>query len=355
MDPQAARALFSLADADELITASGIRTPALRVAKDGRILAEAAYTQRATLAGKPVTGLVDPRRLLALFDDGATIVFQGLQRYWPPITELVADLERELGHPCQANAYLTPPGAQGFATHADTHDVLVLQTEGTKEWELPDEQITELHMSPGRCVYLPTGTRHAARTQESVSLHLTIGINQLTVHGVLRRAFDAALREVADEHLPAGLLDDPAAAREIVEQRLADLRVALAGTEVDALVRRHVESVATTRPPRLAGALLDRVSLATDSEALTDQTRLERRPSALCELRGTAGGERLLVLLADRTIEMPGELVLAMERIAKSDSLTPGDLADVLDPTSRIVLCRRLIRDGLLRISPAGT
>ena len=31
------------------------------------------------------------------------------------LTRLVAELELELGHPCQANAYLTPPGSQGFA------------------------------------------------------------------------------------------------------------------------------------------------------------------------------------------------------------------------------------------------
>ncbi len=32
--------------------------------------------------------------------------------------------------PLQINAYLTPPGSQGFATHYDTHDVFVLQVDG---------------------------------------------------------------------------------------------------------------------------------------------------------------------------------------------------------------------------------
>ena len=47
-------------------------------------------------------------------DDGATVVLQGLHRYWPPLRDLVAQLELELGHPCQANAYLTPPGRAGL-------------------------------------------------------------------------------------------------------------------------------------------------------------------------------------------------------------------------------------------------
>ena len=63
-------------------------------------------------------------------------MFQGLHRYWPPLTRLVAELELELGHPCQANAYLTPPGSQGFAVHSDSHDVFVFQTAGAKQWEV---------------------------------------------------------------------------------------------------------------------------------------------------------------------------------------------------------------------------
>jgi lysine-specific demethylase/histidyl-hydroxylase NO66 len=327
-----------------------MRTPALRVARNGRILSEASYTQQATLAGKPVTGLVDPRRLLALFDEGATIVFQGLQRYWPPVTELIADLERELGHPCQANAYLTPPGAQGFAVHADTHDVFVLQTEGRKDWELHlDHEVEQLVMDPGRCVYLPTGTRHAARTQESVSLHLTIGINQLTVNQVVRRAVDAALRDLPDEHLPAGLIGDPTAAADLVQERLAALADVLRGADATTLVQDRVDAVATTRPPRMPGALLDRVALA-DPDGLSDATLLERRATAFCELRRAPETGRLLVLLGDRTLDVPPELRPALERIQANPTLTPGDLADLLDPTSRIVLCRRLIREGLLQI-----
>ncbi|MFA6299069.1 MAG: cupin domain-containing protein, partial [Nocardioides sp.] len=135
-DPEHLVGLLSMDDADALLTSSAIRTPSVRVARDGAVLPESAYTRGATLAGKPLTGLVDSRKALALFDGGATIVFQGLHRYWPPLTRLVAELELELGHPCQANAYLTPPGSQGFAVHSDAHDVFVFQTAGSKRWEV---------------------------------------------------------------------------------------------------------------------------------------------------------------------------------------------------------------------------
>ena len=130
-EPESLVGRLSLDDVDQLITSSAMRTPQLRLARDGAVLPEASFTRTgATIAGKPLTGLIDVRRTLALFREGATIVFQGLHRYWPPLTELIGTLEAELGHPCQANAYLTPPGAQGFAVHSDTHDVFVFQTHG---------------------------------------------------------------------------------------------------------------------------------------------------------------------------------------------------------------------------------
>ena len=84
--------MLSLAHVDHLLTETAIRTPAVRVAQDGAVLPESSYTRSATLAGKPVTGLVDARKALALFDGGATVVFQGLQRYWSPVGDLVAQL-----------------------------------------------------------------------------------------------------------------------------------------------------------------------------------------------------------------------------------------------------------------------
>ena len=163
-DPEDLVGLLSLDDVDQLLTSSAIRTPSIRLARDGAVLPESSYTRSATLAGKQLTGLVDARKALALFDDGATVVFQGLHRYWPPLTRLVAELELELGHPCQANAYLTPPGAQGFDVHSDSHDVFVFQTAGSKQWEVHTaDGVEDVVLEPGLSMYLPTGTPHAAR------------------------------------------------------------------------------------------------------------------------------------------------------------------------------------------------
>jgi hypothetical protein len=303
------------------------------------------------MAGSPLTGLVDARKVLDLFDGGATVVLQGLHRYWPPLTRLVRELELELGHPCQANAYLTPPGAQGFARHSDTHDVFVFQTHGHKQWEIVegtdgDEVVRQVTLEPGLSMYLPTGTPHSARSQDATSLHVTLGINQLTMRDLLRRLTDQVLAEQRyDAHLPAGYLTDPGLLAEPLTAALADLSGRLGQLDPMAVADERATAFLSERTPALRGGLTDRVVL----DSLDDETVLERRPTAACALR--PGPEKLLVLLGDRSLRMPMRLQAPLEFVAAHDTFRVGDLEPWLDPVSRLVVARRLVREGLLRVA----
>ena len=314
--------------------------------RDGSVLPESGYTRGATLAGRQLTGLVDGRTAVEEFRRGATVVFQGLHRSFPPLVDLISELELELGHPCQANAYLTPPGAQGFAVHTDTHDVFVLQTAGTKQWELhPPEGDEEPLLEPGHVMYLPTGTPHAARAQDTVSLHVTIGINQLTWRGLVERALSSLAAEVPTDHLPAGYLEDPQMLAHQLGRHLSDIADRLRGVDPAAAVEDEVRRFLSSRPPRLEGALVD--GLAVD--AIRDDTLLRRRPGHPCVLVEQRGG-RLTVLLGDRALEVPARIRPALEEVHARSELRPSDLP--LDEHSRLVLARRLVREGLLRIAP---
>lgn len=317
----------------------------MRVARDGSVLPASRYTRTgASLAGEPLTGLVDARRVLELFDGGATVVLQGLHRYWPPLRQLTAELELDLGHPCQANAYLTPPGAQGFAVHSDSHDVFVFQTHGTKLWEVHGEAgPEEVLLEPGLSMYLPTGTPHAARAQDGASLHVTIGINQLTWRGLVRRTLEQVVADMPDGHLPAGYLDRPQDLSAPLAERLRAVADAVAGLDADDAVDREVERFLTSRGTLLSGGLGD-VLAARD---LTEETRLRRRRGKPMVLRPR--GDRVVVLLGDRTLDVPAWLLPWLEQVRDDRELTPADLTD-LDEQSRLVLCRRLVREGLLEV-----
>jgi mannose-6-phosphate isomerase-like protein (cupin superfamily) len=282
-------------------------------------------------------------------EEGATVVLQGLHRYWPPLRDLVAQLELDLGHPCQANAYLTPPGSQGFAVHSDTHDVFVFQTHGHKRWQIHTEgRIDDVLLEPGLSMYLPTGTPHAARAQDAASLHVTLGINQVTWRQLLEQTVHDVLADVPDSHLPGGYLDDPELLVATLRERLDDVADSVRRLDARSVVEQRVERFLATRGTRLRGGLRDVLEVGD----LADDTRLARRPGHPCvlvDVRG-ADGPGLRVLLGDRTLDVPARLRPALEVVRERAELTPGDLAGHLDPQSRLVLCRRLVREGLLRV-----
>ena len=346
-DPATLAGIFGIDHADALITTHALRTPQVRLAQDGQVVDQARYTRKATIAGQPMTGLLDARKTLALFDGGATIIFQGLQRYHEPLRQLVRDLERQIGHPCQANAYLTPPGSQGFALHSDTHDVFTFQTYGSKEWEVHDaDGVHAIHMRPGTCMYLPTGTPHMARTGAGeASLHVTVGINQVTWRDALRdivnRALDADDTQAG--HMPAARFADPEALAAELQGRLAYLATHLHAVDATTEVDRLQTAFETQRQPLLAGGLRD----VLDAPDLDDATELRRRPGGQAVRRDH--DDEIELLLGDRRLTLPARIADALAFVLDADTFTPADVP-VLDAAGSLVLCRRLVREGLLEV-----
>ncbi len=350
-DPADLVGLLSFDDVDELLTATAIRTPAVRLAKDGKVLAQSLYTRRgATLAGQALTGLVDARKVIDLFEDGATVVLQGLHRYWPPLARLVAELELALGHPCQANAYLTPPGSQGFAVHSDTHDVFVFQTHGSKLWEV--------HPAPGD---EGEATRRAARAgPEHVPPHRHPARRPRAGHGVAARD---------DRDQPDHLAHPARPGRPSGPRRRSRAPTATSPPATSTIPTgwpRGWAGACATWPRRWAAPTRRRSptnrpapswrsgaptcaapwSTGCSSTPSPATTELRRRPGKPCVLR--PDGDRLHLLLGDRRMTVPARITDAVERVRTLEAFTPDDLG--LDPESALVLSRRLIREGLLEV-----
>jgi lysine-specific demethylase/histidyl-hydroxylase NO66 len=347
--------LLTLADVDRLITSSALRVPTFRLVKDGTGLPVASYTKSGRIGGVSLTGLADPPRVLRLLDEGATLVLQGAHRYHPPLARFCRELEAALGHPSQVNAYVTPPGARGLAVHHDSHDVFVLQAFGTKHWEIhatPYEQREpqppaprDVVLTPGDALYLPKGTPHSARAQQALSGHLTVGVPATTWRTVLHRALSRALDEaVLDEPLPAGHHRDPASFAEQLRHRLTDLSAHWDKLDAHELAAEFADDFLTKRAPLLGGTLVDRSRLA----SLDDESYVRRRAGSLCELRR---GERLRVLLGDRELRMPSWLEPALRQVAAAPAEFRIRELSSIDAESRLVLVRRLIREGLLEVA----
>jgi hypothetical protein len=241
--------LFSGDAVDELISRRGLRTPFLRVAKGGSTFPDSSFTSPAGV-GATIADQLDDTALWRKFADGATLVLQALHRTWEPVANFSTKLSTELGHPVQANAYITPPQNRGFDDHYDVHDVFVLQIEGTKRWIIhepvhPDplrdqpwtdrrsavaeaakgEAYIDTVLEPGDALYLPRGWLHAAEAQGEVSIHLTLGIHSWTRYALAEHLAQAALAALGDDPemrrtLPFGA-DGPGAEVDVVRERLA--------------------------------------------------------------------------------------------------------------------------------------
>lgn len=258
--------LFSNDAVDELISTRGLRTPFLRVAKNGRTLGDAEFTAPGGV-GAAIRDQLSDDRLLHLFAGGSTLVLQGLHRTWGPLIAFAGQLGADLGHPVQVNAYVTPAQSTGFSSHYDVHDVFVIQIAGEKRWQIREpvltnplrtqpwegrrdavtrasqaEPLLDVTLTPGDVLYLPRGYLHAATALGAISTHLTIGIHAWTRHHLLDRLMTYAVARLADDpdvrrSLPMGIdwnQDDPvpAADFDVVRERLIAILAAAAPADV---------------------------------------------------------------------------------------------------------------------------
>jgi lysine-specific demethylase/histidyl-hydroxylase NO66 len=337
--------------------------------RDGEVVDPATWTRRARTGATTMDDLVDAGRLLEHYATGATVVLQSMQRWFAPVSRFCRDLEGVLTHPVQANAYLTPPGAAGLAAHHDTHDVFVLQLHGSKHWivrepvvdaPLPRHRcdhalaearpiLFETTLRPGSCLYLPRGVVHAARAQEGSSLHLTIGVLAVTAYDVVRRVTDMAADVPAlRRSMPAGWARDRTVAARVVKDVLTELVELLERVDADEVAEHLTIRHHRARQPLLHGQLLELDALA----SILDDTVVRRRDGLV--LTRHVDGDVLRLRAGDRTLELPAILAPAVDRLLDGVPCRVGDLADVLDAPSRLVLVRRFVREALLRTGGAA-
>ncbi len=343
-----------------------LRAPFFKVVKQGRTVDR--VTRSAVAGSRTITDLVDGDAVAAAYAEGSTLVLQSLHRMWPPVGALCRSLAGELGHQTQCNAYVTPAGsARGFDFHHDTHDVFVLQVEGSKHWQVhapvielpvksqprsgaglvPDGQapVLDVVLHPGDCLYLPRGFVHAAETTDKPSVHLTIGIVTTTWHDVLADALgtfgpdDLTLRRALPVRA-AGPVDAAAEAADLLK-RATDWLASLDPAAVAGLLEQRL---ARAEPMEPLGVMAQAAAAA----GLGPHTPLRPRQGIGAAI--AVRGDRVELTSRAATLSLPAVatrlLAAALAGPGTPETYVAGD-ADC-DVADALVVVRRLLREGVL-------
>jgi lysine-specific demethylase/histidyl-hydroxylase NO66 len=349
---------------DELVSKRGLRTPFLRVAKNGATLADRTFTAPGGV-GAGIADQVSDDKLVRLFADGSTLVLQALHRVWPPILEFCQRLAAELGHPVQANAYVTPPQNQGFSAHYDVHDVFVLQIEGEKRWRIhrpifesplrdqpwadrkahvekqaQEPPLIEALLRPGDCLYLPRGYLHAATALGGVSTHLTLGVHVWTRYALAEQLMHQALQALANNpavraSLALGIdVADPTELRQDVELVTAALADAVKHADIDQMSEALLRNARSNQRAEPVGPLKQ----LRDADVITADTQIVLRRHLIASLDHTGAD----IVLRSRA----GDLTVAESDVAPLKTLLTAGVARAGDLS--LDLARRLLLAGVV-------
>jgi hypothetical protein len=179
------------------------------------------------------------KSLSKAFKEGYTVQFFQPQRFSDMLYRINSSFENKFGTLAGASAYLTPSNTQGLAPHHDDVEVLILQLEGSKRWNLwdhlhmpheadevaplplPEEYSHDIDrellptivtgspscqsvlLEEGDILYLPRGTIHEAVALKQFSTHATISVYQhYNYKAVISRMLQPIVETAFKEYMP---------------------------------------------------------------------------------------------------------------------------------------------------------
>jgi len=359
--------LFSLGDVDRWLTATRAGEA------DSVLLIPPESGEGGTRRYRPRDVTID--EVYEAFASGHSVVLNHLEDSWPPVLRFVKELGMTFCAEVGVNAYLTPQDSRAFATHIDEHDVFVLQVYGEKVWHLYElallpiqrldyrrslaftsdwgdsrlktPQIAEIRLRPGDVLYVPRGMPHHALARDSTSLHLTFSVVPLYWTDFLKAAVEqAAVHAPAlRRSLPPGFVNGAEAyelMRRELDAVLEAFRERLSFEDTFTVVQKH-RVLKQGFPSDGQFTHLDRLG------ELSPESLLEKREGLLCTVDTTKYGFSN-IRFGSQHVRAPARVRRALEFIRDAPLFRVSEIPG-LDEQSRLVLARRLIREGLLRFA----
>ncbi|TMM37865.1 MAG: hypothetical protein E6F99_11035 [Actinobacteria bacterium] len=354
--------ILSVADLDAVLNCEAIRPPYLDVAKDGRQVPPAAYTEPVVVQGTYVTDRVVPDRIAGLFRGGATLTFNSLNHHRANLRALAASMTELFAAQAEVIGFLTPATRRGLAPHYDPVDVFVVQLAGTKTWKVwpvPEtrrgddrgnlneaalgEPAITATLEPGDVLYMPYNCAHVATAGDRVSLHISVTVQPRRWSGLLEEVVARLIRDDPRYRGNPWLRDGttPAELREV----LTALGRQLSTVDTEAEVARLVaDGIGRAQGVDAFGALADAAAV----DAIEPDSVLVRNGEVRVDVVGRADG-KARAAIDGALYTLPDAVIEALSALpdggtCRAGTFLPGSSRDLSTRTART-----LARIGVVR------
>ena len=136
---------------------------------------------------------VDTAKVEGLLADGFSLIITPIENYAPPLDSLCQNIKSRLSEQVKVGVIVTTGSGGAFKLHYDPEDLIILQVEGSKRWQIygppvsnpvvgmkqpdpppQDKPIFDEVLRPGDLLFLPAGNWHHCENGPGRSLHLGI-------------------------------------------------------------------------------------------------------------------------------------------------------------------------------------
>ncbi|NND93046.1 MAG: hypothetical protein HKN42_19475 [Granulosicoccus sp.] len=360
-DPRHFSHVLQLAQIESLLSTQELRYPAVQLIRRQAPVALSSYADGADT--------IIPLRLAEQYRDGATIVISQAQRLITSLADFRRRVQCALQLRCQTNLYLSPAESQGFDAHYDSHDVFILQVQGSKTFNfyaggvvLPYDhesfdperhkagELTEsITVQAGDTLYIPRGIMHDAVARDEASLHITLGVYALTLRDTLLEMADRLTHRDPRYRCslwnpPAWLDADGPVASAAATPRSMDVLLSSPSFRLEdqlEAVCSLLDDIALDSAQQCAG------SLAGEMPAFCTRSVISLKEADQCTAQRQ--GSTVRYRLPGQVLEFPDPLGNALDQLLQRQRMVVGDW-DGLSEDQQLALCDRLWRANLIEL-----
>ncbi|MEQ8910233.1 MAG: cupin domain-containing protein [Vicingaceae bacterium] len=341
---------------DNYFTNARLRYPWVKLVKQGSEIPLKEYRNEKL---SKVTELIDNDKLFGFLDQGASLVSNSIDKSFGPIGLYCRALEKELSVKVWANLYVSPPKSRGFGIHQDTHDVMVIQLAGTKNWHIypreenhgprkpgPDDiPEAEFQLKENELLYLPKNYPHMAfATDDSPSVHLSLGLEGLFWSDLVNQ-FAKKVNQDPDfsQRIPIPLEGEKAYQqfKECFYSKWKDWNEKLNPTE---LLNELNTAVNHQTNAQMEGRVSDWLGL----NEIDENSYLKKRAYVAHSLENQ--GKEVILRFQNKKLNFPFFIAPLLEALLKEEAFQLKKIAVEQTEKERIAVAKMLIKKGILTI-----